>query len=106
MRVFRGTRKEVGGCVVEVETNGNTTQLSLEKSLQIVNHSPTGFQWGYAGSGPAQLAAAILHEVTSDPELTRTYYQSFKFAFVAHWTEHFEITESEVREWLQDVGAD
>ena len=61
---------------------------------------------GYAGSGPAQLAAAILYEVTDDLELTRTYYQLFKFDNVIDWTEHFEITESEVRDWLQDVGAD
>lgn len=25
-----------------------------------VQHSPTGFEWGYAGSGPADLALAIL----------------------------------------------
>ena len=57
-------------CVVELSDEGYSTQLSLKKSLQIVDHSPDGFQWGYNGSGPAQLAAAILNEVTGDPEIT------------------------------------
>lgn len=34
--------------------------LAVEPSLRIRNHSPTGFAWGYNGSGPAQLALAIL----------------------------------------------
>ena len=37
--------------------------LSPLKSQSIVNHSPDGFNWGYLGSGPAQLALAILLEV-------------------------------------------
>lgn len=31
--------------------------------LQLTYHSPTGFAWGYAGSGPADLALSILHLV-------------------------------------------
>lgn len=26
----------------------------------LVDHSPDGFSWGYAGSGPSQLALALL----------------------------------------------
>lgn len=32
----------------------------LDPCYTIRNHSPTGFAWGYEGSGPAQLALAIL----------------------------------------------
>src|SRR5215469_11969326 len=28
--------------------------------LELVNHSPSGFDWGPGGSGPAQLALALL----------------------------------------------
>lgn len=38
----------------------NGKPLSLERSLKVFNHSPSGFSWGYGGSGPAQLALAIL----------------------------------------------
>lgn len=37
-----------------------TTGVALDARLDLVNHSPTGFAWGYGGSGPAQLALAIL----------------------------------------------
>lgn len=47
-------------------------------SLRLRNHSPTGFSWGYGGSGPAQTALAILLAVTGDPEEAQRWYQSFK----------------------------
>ncbi len=105
MKIFKG-KKTPDGCIVELDNEGYTTQLSLEKSLQVVDHSPDGYQCGYSGSGTAQLAAAILNEVTDDSELTRTYYQLFKFDHVAKWDGvTFEISEDEVRTWLQEVGA-
>ena len=63
MKIIRG-RKSVVVCIAELVDEGYTTPLSLEKSLKVVDHSPDGFQWGYLGSGPAQLAAAILNETT------------------------------------------
>ena len=104
MKIFRG-RKTDTGCIVELDNEGYVPQLSLEKSLQVVDHSPTGFQWGYKGSGPTQLAAAILHEVTDDPETTRGYYQLFKSDHVSQWEDTFEINELEIKIWLSLVGA-
>ena len=97
----------IESCFLEgVFQNMWAARLSLRKSSQVVDHNPTGFQWGYGGSGPAQLAAAILYEITDNPELTRTYYQLFKFDHVAKWDGvTFEISEDEVRTWLQEVGA-
>ncbi len=89
-----------------MDNEGYTTKLSLEKSFEVVQHSPTGFQWGYQGSGPAQLSAAILYEVTDDPEIARSYYQTFKFDHVAKWGETFEISKQEVLNWLRAVGAE
>lgn len=37
--------------------------LKVIRSQQIYNHSPDGFNWGYLGSGPAQLSLAILHKI-------------------------------------------
>lgn len=47
------------------------------------NHSPDGFQWGYGGSGPAQLALALVADATGDDELAQRTYQDFKFKVVA-----------------------
>ena len=104
MKIIRGTKTDTG-CIVELDNESYCTKLSFEKSLQIADHSPDGFQWGYSGSGPAQLAAAILYEITDDVDLSREYYQLFKNDHVSQWNDTFEISELEVRIWLSVVGA-
>ena len=75
---------------------------SLEPRLDLRDHSPTGFGWGYGGSGPAQLALAILADVTGDPELALSLYQDFKWECIAKlpqgqpWTLH----QLRIRAWL------
>lgn len=54
-------------------------QLSPKASQKIINHSPDGFNWSYGGSGPAQLAAAIMLEVTGKID----NYQDFKWNVIA-----------------------
>ena len=53
-------------------------RLSLERSLDLVNHSPSGFEWGYSGSGPAQLACALLLDYYDDEQLAREHYIAFR----------------------------
>ena len=67
-RVFSGKKVEYDR-IVEIEQNGSVAPLPLEPSLEIAGHSPDGFNWGYDGSGSAQLALGILYEVTGDAEL-------------------------------------
>ena len=45
------------GQVVVIDERG---RYLLNGHHDIRNHSPSGFNWGYGGSGPAQLALAIL----------------------------------------------
>jgi hypothetical protein len=76
--------------------------------LKLRNHSPTGFEYGYAGSGPAQLALAILRDHTGDPEQTLRLYQRFKFeriATIPQQAESFEITSEEIDQWLRRQAA-
>ena len=52
----------------------------LPLRLDLMNHSPTGFAWGYGGSGPAQLALALLAHALG-PEREREalpIYQDYK----------------------------
>lgn len=45
---------------VEVDDDDNVISLRpLNPRLDLVNHSPDGFAWGYGGSGPTQLAVAM-----------------------------------------------
>ncbi len=55
----------------------------LKPRNDLMDHSPDGLSWGYAGSGPAQLALAMLMEVFDDWERVRPIYQHFKDHFVA-----------------------
>ena len=103
-RVFSGKKVEYDR-IVEIEQNGSVVPLPLEPSLEIADHSPDGFNWGYDGSGSAQLALGILYEVTGNAELARNCYQMFKWDHVSRWGERWEIAEREVREWLRAVGA-
>lgn len=48
-----------------------------------VRHSPTGFEWGYRGSGPADLALNILLECGASDAEADAWYQAFKEAVVA-----------------------
>jgi hypothetical protein len=57
-------------------------KLPLKPSLKLYNHSPTGFNFGYGGSGPAQLALAILLDYTGDKMVAGAFHQDFKWKFI------------------------
>ena len=59
--------------------------LSAQRSQHLWNHSPDGFNWGYAGSGPAQLALAILLAAGLTDARALHLHQAFKRDFVQHW---------------------
>lgn len=97
MNTYQG-RREYG--VAAVYKNG--WPLDPSKSLQFRNHSPTGFNWGYGGSGPAQLALALLLEETTEDEAL-DLYQLFKFEVVANFAfEGWHLTSSKIRQWLDE----
>ena len=58
------------------------TWWPLDPRLDLRNHSPTGFEWGYGGSGPAQLALALAASRLPEP-LALSIYQPLKRALVA-----------------------
>jgi hypothetical protein len=68
----------------EVWFNGE--RLDIRESLKVRNHSPTGFAWGYGGSGPSQLALAVLLKAKEEGfiagEITTRRYMEFKFKVI------------------------
>lgn len=81
--------------------DGEVSRLPLGPSLVLRDHSPDGFQWGYSGSGPAQLALALLLNATLDIETASEYYQQFKEDFVAGWEDEWSILRSEILFWIE-----
>lgn len=49
----------------------------LDPRLDLRGHSPDGFGWGYGGSGPAQLALALLADATHDVVWAIEHYQAY-----------------------------
>lgn len=80
--IYRGWRTDNGDCRVTVQAEGKLPRR-LPMRLDLFNHSPTGPEWGYAGSGPAQLALALLAHVLQDDERAVRLHQRFKFAVIA-----------------------
>jgi Family of unknown function (DUF6166) len=95
--LYVGTRTEQG-CKVFVRRNGVQTELAWK--LDLWNHSPTGFEWGYGGSGPAQLALALLWDVLRSDDLACELHQAFKWEVVAKLgTANWFLRQDAVRQW-------
>lgn len=84
MTKFKGFRKANHDCVVLVSEDGEMW-ANLPLYLNEVNHSPTGFEWGYYGSGPSQLAYAIVRYLAGKEakpakakEFAQMIYMEFK----------------------------
>jgi len=56
---------------------------ALDPRFDLRNHSPSGFAWGYPGSGPAQLALALLAHALHNDERAEELYQEFKDDVIA-----------------------
>jgi len=116
MKIYHGERQSLSGRqrvdVEVIELKGDKVEKSCyelepKDSQKLYNHSPDGFNWGYSGSGPAQLALAMLLDLTGNEELSRVNYQQFKACFIANFSDRWFLTEPEIRTWLekQEVPA-
>lgn len=93
MKTFKGTRSESRTVVT---CNGDV----IPYFLNVRNHSPTGFEWGYRGSGPAQLALALLCMVVEDRRFIEEHYQTFKEQVIGRiQTDEWELTDREILFW-------
>ncbi len=109
MKMYTGDNSGAGSQKVMVkeilkgadEVKTKSYALPLRPSYKLYPHSPDGFQWGYCGSGPAQLALAILLDLTRDPDLSVRLHQEFKRNLIATSGDHLVITEPDIRKWLK-----
>lgn len=95
---YSGRRTEGGTEVLRHAEDGGTSPLPMRLDLR--NHSPTGLEWGYGGSGPAQLALAILADAIGDREAQR-HYQDFKWKLIAGLDkDSWEISREQIQDWV------
>jgi hypothetical protein len=103
MTTYVGSRHD-GNAIVSVVDAKTKCASMLDAGYRYVNHSSTGFEWGYLGSGPAQLAFAILldHFGATGPALL--WYQDFKEQVVANFlANHWELTSEEIETALDRI---
>lgn len=74
-------------------------------SQKIWNHSPDGFNWGYGGSGPAQLALGILLAVGVEPDRAVALHQQLKWDLIAELPQDSFFIEFDLVAWLRDHPA-
>ena len=103
MTVYSGIKEDEGAGPQTVLKDGKP--LSPKPSQKLWNHSPDGFNWGYHGSGPAQLALALLIDVYPATDTCVRLHQDFKRAYVATWGDSWTITDIEIRDWLSKALA-
>ncbi len=97
MKTYHGERID-GVCYVTVDGR------ELDPRFDLANLSPTGFEWGYCGSGPAQLA--LLADCLGNDGFAAEFHQEFKRQVVSllprdAWT----LTEDDVRRALPAQGG-
>lgn len=84
-----------------------TVAHPLPLRLDLANKSPTGFSWGYGGSGPSQLALALCADALGDEMAALIIHQDFKFRVLgnlprkAPWT----LTAGKVRVRCRELEA-
>lgn len=104
-KVYEGRRESNGFASsllskVVVKVNGR----DLPTRRDVKDLSPTGFEWGYGGSGPAQLALAILCDYWGDEVSALRYHQEFKWEVVALLPEgNWTLTEAEIEQAVRKV---
>lgn len=96
MKIYKGKRLNPD----EGTTSNVVVTVNSEPLKHKVYHSPDGFNWGYGGSGPADLARSILWDYLGE-EPPRALYQNFKDTFVASWGDGWQITSQEIQGWIK-----
>lgn len=102
MKVYKGYRDNNGTAHVDVldliETGVITSSLN-----HVVRHSPTGFEWGYHGSGPSELARCILLDMGYPEQKVDMVYQEFKRWRIAEYDQQqgWELHADSIKIWWE-----
>jgi len=108
-KVYSGVKLDPGQggpipVYVSVFRSGEKIASSIYPLKHIVRHSPSGFQWGYNGSGPSDLALAVLADLIGlEAASERGFYIDFRRRFVAPAGQVFRVDELDVWAWIDEV---
>jgi len=89
MKVYEGGRS-LDGSIVTVDGKPLPPRYDLKRL------SNTGFEWTYAGPGPAQLALALLADHLGDDREALRRYEAFMREMVAHLDNAWRLTSTDI----------
>lgn len=92
---YIGDRVADAGGPGKVFVIGAGAPMELDPRFDLRRHSLDGFQWGYGGSGPAQLALAMCANAVGEKRAQRIY-QDFKFRVIARLPDAWELSRADV----------
>jgi hypothetical protein len=102
---YVGERTPDGVKVVVVQKDG--TSHMLDPRFDLRNHSPDGFNFGYAGSGPAQLSLALLADALGNDEQAQQVYQDYKFRVIGRVQgDRFELSQEDIQQTVAKLEAE
>jgi hypothetical protein len=101
---YRGQRGPNDTALVYRVLPGGREEL-IDPRLDLFNHSPTGVEWGYYGSGPAQLALAIVADLLNDDERAVRIHQQFKAQVIANLSREASwlLTKDEAAQTIAEI---
>lgn len=104
MKIYKGTRSMLDGMVTVQSDQGKAYELPWR--LDLWNHSPTGLNWGYGGSGPAQCALALLADHLEDDREAVKLHQPFKWLVIIKLpiNESWELTSEQIDDALTKLA--
>ena len=106
MKTYTGIRLP-NQCIVKVSEEDS--EYHLDWRLDIQDRSPTGIEWGYGGSGPSQLAIALIADATGDDSLAEEPHITFWFKWNVVSTlprmtgkmVEWELTQKEIKDYIR-----
>lgn len=93
---YLGSQRDDNHTIVDVSTPGDRRPL-----YHYVDSSPTGFAWGYSGSGPTDLARSMLADRLGYVPQSAVYI-TFRDEIIASLPDEFILTFEEVDRWIDE----
>jgi len=99
-----------GELIDRMEMRFMVDNQELDPRLDLVDHAPSGMTFGYLGSGPKQLALAILASAAGD-DVAKRFYRDYEADVISRLQEPedmrgregviWRIREKDVLAWVQ-----
>jgi hypothetical protein len=103
MKTYYGRRDPEAGCVVTYRRAGADVVTPLPVRSDLYDDSPTSFDWGHNGAGPAQLALALLADHLGDDQRALRLHQDFKRHVVSALRDEWALTSDKIERAIADI---